>query len=172
MLYEVEVVNSDKTMVLDELGLFQDKQDAVTYKNLHKYEVAENERMVVVEKSVDSLGNIPSTVYVRAQTFTHQFENQEAPTTSTTIEHIETFIQGIKLPGNLPLEEGKAAVFKDDEYIDESYTVYYPISSKDLLENKYSRSTLCFVAEQLAKEFNDKNGEVCLTENFNIENYI
>ena len=71
--------------------------------------------MVVVEKSVDSLGNIPSTVYVKAQTFTHQFENQEAPTTSTTIEHIETFIQGIKLPGNLPLDEGKAAVLEGDE---------------------------------------------------------
>lgn len=172
MLYEVQVVNYEKTMVLDELALFQEKPDAIKYKELHKYEVAENERMVVVEKSIDSLGNIPSTVYVRAQTFTHQFKEEEAPTTSTTIERIETFIQGIKLPGNIPLEEGKAAVFKDDEYVDESYTVFYPISSKDLLESVYSKVTLCAVAEKLSKKFTNANGEVYFIDNFNIKDFI
>lgn len=172
MLYEVQVLNCEETIVLDELALFQEKSDAIKFKELHKYEVAENERMVVVEKSINSLGNIPSTVYVRAQTFTHQFKDEESPVTSTTIECIETFIQGIKLPGNIPLEVGKAVVFKDDEYVDKSYTVLYPISSKDLLESVYSRVALCAVAEKLAKKFTNAVGEVCFIDNFNIKDYI
>ena len=178
MLYEVAVVNANRTIILDTRGLYSDKIEATTYKNLHKYEVADDEEMVVIEKSIDSLENVPSTIYVWAQTFTRVIENENMdppikPVTSTTIEGIITQLQSISLPDKEKLEEGKAIAFRDDEYVEDSFTVYYPISSKRLLDGEYSKNYLCEVARKIAieakKETKDK--EVYEVENFEINNY-
>lgn len=180
MLYEVAVVNENRTIILESKGLYREKPEAVAYKNLHKYEVADDEEMVVIEKGLDSLENIPSAVYVKAQTFTNVIEDpsMDPPTkcvASTSIESIITQPQTISIPNQEGLEEGKAAVFRDDEYIDDSFTIYYPVASKKLLENKYSKDQLCKVAEKLAAEFKAEKVEknfIYEIDNFDIERYL
>lgn len=177
MLYEVVITNANRTVILDTRGLYSDKIEATTYKNLHKYEVAEDEEMVVIEKNIDSLENVPSTVYIWAQTFTRVIENEnmDPPVksiTSTTIEGILTQTQAIALPNKTKFEAGKAIAFRDDEYVEDSFTVYYPVSSKKLLDEEYSKMFLCKVAREIAnKAKNIKDKEVYEIENFDINCY-
>ena len=168
MFYEVVVI--ENRVITESRGLWKSFEDANLYANIHKLEVAGlHSEMRVLPKAPEELGNVPEISIVTIQTYstdnTSYFSTENRSWSIETIEPTDSKSSF----GDISYNPTDAIIFQDDELVISSYTIAFPVLTKDLVRNVWTREALIKEAQNIFNKYCSEKPEKPIMV---IENYL